>query len=73
VDGIAPAGLKASYFAAQQLGWLGGAINPLFTGLVLTAFPAYMLFVLLMVGICLAYLTINQGIRTLSQQGLALG
>jgi len=73
VDGIAPAGLKASYFAAQQLGWLGGALNPLFTGLVLTALPPYMLFVLMMVGICLAYLAIILGMRSLSRHGMVPG
>ncbi|EDW5975961.1 efflux MFS transporter YdeE, partial [Salmonella enterica subsp. enterica serovar Cerro] len=29
IDNIAPAGMKASYFSAQSLGWLGAAVNPL--------------------------------------------
>jgi len=61
VDNIAPAGLKASYFSAQQLGWLGGACNPLFTGLMLTWMPPYMLFVVLMMAIMLAYLMVVKG------------
>ncbi|UNK59308.1 efflux MFS transporter YdeE [Buttiauxella ferragutiae] len=61
VDNIAPAGLKASYFSAQQLGWLGGACNPLFTGLMLTWLPPYMLFVVLMAAIALAYLMVVKG------------
>lgn len=61
VDNIAPQGLKASYFSAQQLGWLGGACNPLFTGLMLTWFAPSMLFVVLMVAIALAYWTIVKG------------
>ncbi|RPH24780.1 MFS transporter [Buttiauxella warmboldiae] len=61
VDNIAPAGLKASYFSAQQLGWLGGACNPLLTGLMLTWFPAHMLFVVLMLAIALAYLMMVKG------------
>ncbi|MDU7131843.1 MAG: efflux MFS transporter YdeE, partial [Enterobacteriaceae bacterium] len=29
IDNIAPPGMKASYFSAQALGWLGAAMNPL--------------------------------------------
>lgn len=29
IDNIAPLGMKASYFSAQSLGWLGAALNPL--------------------------------------------
>ncbi|MGU7801382.1 efflux MFS transporter YdeE, partial [Escherichia coli] len=28
IDQIAPPGMKASYFSAQSLGWLGAAFNP---------------------------------------------
>ena len=28
IDNIAPPGMKASYFSAQALGWLGAAANP---------------------------------------------
>ncbi len=34
IDHIAPPGMKASYFSAQSLGWLGAAINPLVSGVV---------------------------------------
>jgi len=70
VDNIAPAGLKASYFSAQQLGWLGGACNPLFTGLMLTWFPPSMLFVALMVAIMLAYWMIVKGMAVKPQLAL---
>ena len=36
IDHIAPPGMKASYFSAQSLGWLGAAFNPMLTGLILT-------------------------------------
>ncbi len=62
VDNIAPAGLKASYFSAQQLGWLGGACNPLVTGLLLTWLAPPMLFFVLMAAIALAYLMVVKGI-----------
>lgn len=67
VDNIAPPGLKASYFAAQQLGWLGGACNPLITGLLLTWFAPSMLFVVLMAAIALAYLMIVRGMAVKPQ------
>ena len=67
VDNIAPPGLKASYFSAQQLGWLGGACNPLLTGLLLTWFAPSMLFVVLMIAIALAYVAIVKGMTVKSQ------
>lgn len=66
VDNIAPPGLKASYFAAQQLGWLGGACNPMITGLLLTWFAPSMLFVVLMAAIVLAYFMIVRGMAVKS-------
>lgn len=66
VDNIAPPGLKASYFAAQQLGWLGGACNPMITGLLLTWFAPPMLFVVLMAAIVLAYFMIVRGMAVKS-------
>lgn len=71
VDNIAPTGLKASYFSAQQLGWLGGACNPLFTGLMLTWLPPYMLFVVLMVAVALAYLMVLIGMKSSTSQAVA--
>ncbi len=72
VDNIAPVGLKASYFSAQQLGWLGGACNPLFTGLMLTWLPPYMLFVVLMAAIALAYLMVVMGMKSSTSQAIAV-
>ncbi|WP_194205924.1 efflux MFS transporter YdeE [Superficieibacter sp. 1612_C1] len=61
IDNIAPPGMKASYFSAQALGWLGAAVNPLATGLILTHLPHWSLFVILMAAIILAWLMIIRG------------
>ncbi|HDT6544686.1 TPA: efflux MFS transporter YdeE [Kluyvera ascorbata] len=63
IDNIAPPGMKASYFSAQALGWLGAALNPLLTGQILTHFPPVMLFPIMMVTIVLAWLLIFRGIK----------
>ncbi|WP_433640774.1 efflux MFS transporter YdeE [Kluyvera georgiana] len=63
IDNIAPPGMKASYFSAQALGWLGAALNPLLTGQILTHFPPMMLFPIMMVIIVLAWLLIFRGIK----------
>ncbi len=54
IDNIAPAGMKASYFSAQSLGWLGAAVNPLASGVILTTLPARSLFVVLIIAIVFA-------------------
>jgi MFS family permease len=61
IDNIAPPGMKASYFSAQALGWLGAAANPMLTGLILTSFPAWTLFAIMMLVIVLAWLMILRG------------
>ena len=61
IDNIAPPGMKASYFSAQALGWLGAAMNPLLTGIILTTLPAWTLFVIMMVTIVLAWLMMLRG------------
>ncbi|VDR27164.1 putative transporter [Raoultella terrigena] len=48
--------MKASYFSAQSLGWLGAAFNPMITGAILTHMPHWSLFVVLMVAIIAAWL-----------------
>lgn len=63
IDNIAPPGMKASYFSAQALGWLGAALNPLLTGQILTHFPPIMLFPIMMVTIVLAWRLIFRGIK----------
>lgn len=40
IDNITPVGMKASYFSAQSLGWLGAAVNSLASGVILTTLPA---------------------------------
>lgn len=47
--------MKASYFSAQSLGWLGAAINPLVSGVVLTSLPPSSLFVILALVIIAAW------------------
>ena len=61
IDNIAPPGMKASYFSAQALGWLGAAANPMITGLILTHLPHWSLFVIMMVAIVVAWLMILRG------------
>lgn len=63
IDNIAPPGMKASYFSAQALGWLGAAFNPLLTGQILTHFPPLTLFPIMMIAIVLAWALIFRGIK----------
>jgi len=63
IDNIAPPGMKASYFSAQALGWLGAAMNPLATGIILTTLPGWTLFVIMMVIIVLAWLFMLRGMQ----------
>lgn len=63
IDHIAPAGMKASYFSAQSLGWLGAAVNPLASGVILTVFPGWALFAVLMVAIAAAWGLMLKGMR----------
>lgn len=61
IDNIAPPGMKASYFSAQALGWLGAAANPMITGIILTNLPHWSLFVIMMAAIIVAWLMILRG------------
>ncbi|WP_311753373.1 efflux MFS transporter YdeE [Proteus columbae] len=63
IDNIAPLGMKASYFSAQSLGWLGAALNPLVSGFILTAFPPASLFTILMLVSALAWFCMIQGMN----------
>ncbi|MGU3522845.1 efflux MFS transporter YdeE [Enterobacteriaceae bacterium C23F] len=63
IDNIAPPGMKASYFSAQALGWLGAAANPMITGIILTSLPAWTLFAIMMLVIVLAWLMILRGMN----------
>ncbi|STI46535.1 major facilitator superfamily protein [Escherichia coli] len=63
IDHIAPPGMKASYFSAQSLGWLGAAINPLVSGIVLTSLPPFSLFIILALVIIAAWVLMLKGIR----------
>lgn len=63
LDHIAPPGLKASYFSAQTLGTLGGALNPLCTGLVLSWLPPWTLFASLIIVTGCAYGAMLTGMR----------
>ncbi|EPG4625160.1 efflux MFS transporter YdeE [Citrobacter koseri] len=63
IDNIAPAGMKASYFSAQSLGWLGAAVNPLVSGVILTTLPPWSLFAVLIVAIILAWALMLKGMR----------
>ena len=63
IDQIAPPGMKASYFSAQSLGWLGAAFNPMLTGIILTHLPHWSLFFILMLAIVAAWLMIFRGMN----------
>ena len=63
IDNIAPLGMKASYFSAQSLGWLGAALNPLASGYILTSLPPISLFAILMGIAVLAWLCMLQGMN----------
>jgi MFS family permease len=69
IDNIAPPGMKASYFSAQALGWLGAAANPMITGLILTSMPAWTLFAIMMLAIVLAWLMILRGMSVKAWDG----
>ncbi|ECH2876015.1 efflux MFS transporter YdeE [Salmonella enterica] len=71
IDNIAPAGMKASYFSAQSLGWLGAAVNPLASGVILTTLPAWSLFAVLIIAIVFAWALMLKGMRiTPTQQAI---
>ncbi|MCO8050615.1 MULTISPECIES: efflux MFS transporter YdeE [Proteus] len=72
IDNIAPLGMKASYFSAQSLGWLGAALNPLASGFILTAFPPASLFAILMVVSALAWFCMIQGMNVHKERTIAL-
>ncbi|MDC9615780.1 efflux MFS transporter YdeE [Xenorhabdus khoisanae] len=61
IDNIAPNGMKSSYFSAQALGFLGGAFNPMISGVVLTKLPPQSLFIILMGITFLAWLSMLKG------------
>ncbi|PHM65467.1 multidrug resistance protein MdtH [Xenorhabdus stockiae] len=61
IDNIAPEGMKSSYFAAQTLGFLGGAFSPMLSGIVLTEFPPHFLFIIQMGLVVLAWLSMLKG------------
>ncbi|KNC91829.1 efflux MFS transporter YdeE [Trabulsiella odontotermitis] len=70
IDNIAPPGLKASYFSAQALGWLGAAFNPMITGTILTTLPPWSLFAILMAAIVAAWVMILRGMNLSPREGL---
>jgi MFS family permease len=68
IDNIAPPGMKASYFSAQALGWLGAAANPMITGIILTHLPHWSLFAIMMAAIVIAWLMILRGMSVKAWQ-----
>lgn len=69
IDNIAPPGMKASYFSAQALGWLGAAANPMIAGLILTNLPGWTLFAIMMLAIVMAWLMILRGMSVKAWDG----
>ncbi|QNH67345.1 efflux MFS transporter YdeE [Proteus vulgaris] len=72
IDNIAPLGMKASYFSAQSLGWLGAALNPLASGFILTSFPPVSLFAILMAVSALAWFCMIQGMNASKKRTITL-
>ncbi|CUX97362.1 putative sulfoacetate transporter SauU [Candidatus Hoaglandella endobia] len=54
VDFIAPTNLKGSYYGMQNISSLGGAVNPLLTGILLTYTPPITIFVVMMLATLLS-------------------
>ncbi len=69
IDNIAPPGMKASYFSAQVLGWLGAAFNPMITGIILTHLPHWSLFAIMMAAVVVAWLMILRGMSVKPWRG----
>ncbi|EKT57587.1 efflux MFS transporter YdeE [Providencia sneebia] len=67
IDNIAPDGMKSSYFSAQALGLLGGAFNPMITGVVLTELPPQFLFIILIGFSVLAWACMLKGMNVKQQ------
>ncbi|UGS40564.1 efflux MFS transporter YdeE [Pseudocitrobacter corydidari] len=63
IDNIAPPGMKASYFSAQALGWMGAAMNPMLTGQILTHMPPASLFLILIAAIVIAWALVLKGMN----------
>ena len=73
IDNIAPPGMKASYFSAQALGWLGAAANPMVTGIILTHLPHWSLFAIMMAAIVVAWLMILRGMSVKNSYSVSGG
>ncbi len=70
VDFIAPPHLKGSYYGMQNLSSLGGAANPLLTGLLLTYTPPVTIFGVMMLATLLSLGLFYRGYR-LAQRSAA--
>lgn len=70
IDNIAPEGMKSSYFSAQALGFLGGAFNPMLTGVVLTELPPKSIFIILMCVTVLAWMSMLKGMSIKQSRSL---
>ncbi|KFK97927.1 MULTISPECIES: MFS transporter [unclassified Serratia (in: enterobacteria)] len=68
IDFIAPAHLKGSYYGVQSLSNLGGAVNPVICGFLLSYAPAPVMFLVLIAAALLSLLFFFLGHRLAEQQ-----
>lgn len=68
IDMIAPPGSRALYFSFQNLGGIGGAVNPALTGLLLTVYSGSSVYLTLIAASLLAFIIFAAGIRMSGQQ-----
>ena len=61
IDFIAPANLKGSYYGVQNLGQLGGAINPVLCGFLLAYTVPEMMFYMLIIAATLGLVLFYRG------------
>lgn len=68
IDFIAPANLKGSYYGVQNLGQLGGAVNPVLCGFLLAYAAPHMMFYMLIIAAILGLMFFYRGYQLAKAQ-----